>query len=100
MTQNEIDIITLSDWLITATGKAIPDKIAAIRQRLLDQLPNAADVDARPDSEHRAEFIEKMKGPKGASGVMPPSTAIPDGELRHDFIERQKRPTFPQGQVT
>jgi hypothetical protein len=100
MTQNEMDIITLLDWLIPATTKAPTDKIAAIRQRLVGQLPKPVDVDARPDSERRAEFIEKNKGPKGASGVLPPSTAIPDSEARRDFIERQKRPTFPQRQVT
>jgi hypothetical protein len=100
MTDNERDIITLLDWLIPATTKAPPDKITAARQRLVDQLPKPADIDNRPDGERRAELIERNKGPKGASGVMPPSTAIPDSEARRDFLERQKRPTFPQGQVT
>jgi hypothetical protein len=101
MTDNERDIITLLDWLIPATTKAPTDKIAAIRQRLVDQLPKAAAIDGRPDGERRKEFIEANKGPKGTNGLvagLPPSPA-PDGELRREFLERQKRPTFPQGQV-
>jgi hypothetical protein len=102
MTLNEMDITAILNWLIPATTKAPPDKIAATMQRLIGQLPKPVDVDARPDSERRAEFIEKMKGPKNTNGMVmgPPSAdQKPDGELRREFLERQKRPTFPQGQV-
>jgi hypothetical protein len=97
MTDNERDIITLLDWLIPATTKAPTDKIAAIRQRLVDQLLKAAAIDGRPDGERRAEFIEKMKGPKNTNGMVmgPPSAdQKPDGELRREFLERQKRPQY------
>jgi hypothetical protein len=66
MTQNEIDIITVLQWLIPATAKAQQDNHPSTfaMRRLLAQIPKPADaVDTRPDGVRRKAFIEKMSQP-------------------------------------
>jgi hypothetical protein len=83
MTQNEIDIITVLQWLIPATAKAQQDNHPSTfaMRRLLAQIPKPADaVDTRPDGVRRKEYLAKMK--EGNS----PAQA-------NAFLERQKAVT-------
>lgn len=96
MTQNEIDITAILNWLIPATTKAPPESITAAMQRLVGQLPKASDVDTRPDGARRKAFLEANKGPRGGNGMVAPLPPTPpaDSVTRKQFLENQKRPQY------
>jgi hypothetical protein len=93
MTQNEIDMLAVLDYLMST--KAPSDHAGAALKRLHAQLSPPVAVDNRPDGERRREQLEKAKGhpnPVNKGVLFTPPPVIPDSVTRREQLENAKKP--------